>query len=232
MIEGKRNMERSKRDLFELKQRIFYNKVFTSTSSNNTTTVAQHREQSLYYKNLDFLADQIRKQEDEYHMYQSQFNSDLAKMWENNRNPAKKQDMRMALIYLIEQRLDSIYHQWKDTYNFRINYYLRNSYDNTNEQNTTSNLILATNKDRLTDKQLQLLNRGPTYITLCQMYVSSSSRSIHDIMEKQFAPLKQQLTNLFTKYQINPILKMEIQNKIQDQFTNHFANAIPSDLQQ
>ncbi|CAF4910353.1 unnamed protein product, partial [Rotaria magnacalcarata] len=52
---------------------------------------------------------------------------------------------------------------------------------------------------RFSDKELQLLNRGPTYVPTGQISISSSGQSIDDIIKKKYAPLKHQLSYLFSK---------------------------------
>ncbi|CAF4757684.1 unnamed protein product, partial [Rotaria magnacalcarata] len=80
---------------------------------------------------------------------------------------------------------------------------------------------------QLIPKQLKLLNRGPTYVPPCQLSISSLNQSIDDIIKKQYASLKHQLNAIFSKYHINIALSMEIQQKINSQFTNLFSTPIP-----
>ena len=64
------------------------------------------------------------------------------------------------------------------------------------------------------------------------MYISSSYASINDVIKRQYAPLRHQLTNLFSKYKINIALSMEIQKKVYDEFKHRFAISIPSNLRE
>ena len=59
------------------------------------------------------------------------------------------------------------------------------------------------------------------------MYISSSYASINDVTKTQYAPLRHQLTNLFSKYKINIALSMEIQKKLYDEFKYLFSISIP-----
>ena len=73
----------------------------------------------------------------------------------------------------------------------------------------------------LTEQQLQLLNRGPTYVPPCQMHVSSASSSpssLDEIVKKQYAPLKHQLASLFSKYSVNVALQFTIKNQVYERF--------------
>ncbi|CAF4704618.1 unnamed protein product, partial [Rotaria sp. Silwood2] len=141
-------------------------------------------------------------------------------MWQNHRNLVKDQGMTTSLINLIEQHLNNITNRWRDVFNFRIDYFLRNSYDelrhvNTNEKEQTmkivglsASLIIDTTY-RFTNEQLQLLSRGPTYV-----------------------PLKHQLMSLFSKYKINLPLKIEIEEKTYNKFKDLFLKLIPSNFYQ
>ena len=81
---------------------------------------------------------------------------------------------------------------------------------------------------QLTDKQIELLNRGPTYVPPCQMHISSSFQSTDDIVKKQYAPLKHQLNILFDKYSVHMTLKMNIEMEIYEQFKKYFTMPLPS----
>lgn len=195
------------------------------------------------YKTLDILSLKIQHAEERFYRNQCFFDYELSKMWEKHRSLVKDQGMTISLINLIEQRLELITRRWRDIYNYRIDYYLINSYDNSNSQSITtseqdlkpislsSNLILTTTHP-LTMKQLQILNRGPTYVPLCQMYVLSSSKSTNEIIKDIYAPFKHQLTNLFAKYHINIALSMDIQKKCYDLFKDLFSTPLPVCLQQ
>ena len=252
--------EKSKRELLELKQRIFYHKLLTSLNSTQLAHLNIHKdrvklnqnvpqqflnqeEQLNEYKKLDSMALRIRDTEGLFYRSQHIFDYELSKMWENHRNLVQNQGMSTSLSTLIEQNLETITNRWRDIYNYRIDCYLRNSYDtsdptdmNENQPMITAhhlslNLILDT-KHQFTNEQLSLLNRGPTYVPLCQMYISSSYPSMDDVIRQQYAPLKHQLASLFLKNRINLALSMEIQQKLFDRFKNLFSISIPSNLQE
>ena len=259
----RRDVEKAKRELLELKQRVFYNKPPTSfdsvqvsmptaTTSNDSMMIIDDTVQERYLnkyekriqcKKLDLMTTQIRQAEAQYYQSQKIFDRELSIMWENHRTLVKNQGMSTTLTNLIEHRLINITDRWRDIYNYRINYYLRNSYANLDHTNINDQLkdikaigfsscIIIDAKHPFTDKQIQLLNRGPTYVPPCQMYISSSCPSIDEIVKKQYAPLKHQLASLFSKYNIYVTVWDEIQKKINDQFKDLFSIPIPSDLQQ
>ncbi|CAF5200620.1 unnamed protein product [Rotaria magnacalcarata] len=151
--------------------------------------------------------------------------------------------MTTTLTNLIENRLKNITDRWRDIYNYRINNYIRNSYDNLDSINTNENGQKSSNSgfssfliidaiDQFSEKQLQLLNRGPTYVPPCQTSILSSCHSMDDIVQRKYAPLKHQLNSLFSKHHINIALSLEIQQKISDQFTDSFSVPIPSNHHQ
>ncbi|CAF3987470.1 unnamed protein product [Rotaria sp. Silwood1] len=153
LLVTKRQEQKSKRELFELKQRIFYNKLSMVTLSNEQmatllrTNVQQRlvvnkEEKFIYYKKLDLLAEQLRKAEEQYYFNQYAFDHDFSRMWHNHRKLVKDKGMRTTLMNLIQQHLDNIYYRWKDIYNFRIDYYLRYSYDTMNQVNMDMLIII------------------------------------------------------------------------------------------
>lgn len=226
----------------ELSRLNSYNDRLTLTE-HIRQTFSNQEEKLNEYKKIDAMAFYIRDGEAEYYRTQHIFDYELAKMWENHRNLVRYQGMPTTLSNLIEKSLQTITDQYRDTYYYKVDYYLRNAYDtfervNINENQSiltrnqfSLNLIVNT-KHSLTEKQLQLLNRGPTYVPTCQMYLSPSYSSLDDILKQQFAPLKRQLASLFSKYRINLSLSMEIQRKLFDRFKTLFSISIPVNLQQ
>ena len=174
---------------------------------------------------LDLMATYINEAESIYYQKQSIFDGKLSQMWKNHRQLVRNQGMTTALINLMQQRLDNITNRWRDLYHYRVDYYLRNAYDDTLTVTDTSdhpqqskdtdgflsNIIIST-KHSFNNQQLQLLCRGPSYVPLCQMYVSSSCESMNDLIKKQYTPLKNQLTNLFSKYNVPNTLWKCIRN--------------------
>ena len=89
----------------------------------------------------------------------------------------------------MQQRSDNITNRWHDLYHYRVDYYLRNAYDDTlmatnsndhpqqikSTDGFLSNIIIST-KHSFNDQQLQLLCRGPSYVSPCQMYISQGGK--------------------------------------------------------
>ncbi|CAF4090589.1 unnamed protein product [Rotaria sordida] len=257
----RRDLGKSKRALLELKQAVNFNKssisfdsiqismpILNDTNIKNNKVQQQQQllnkyERQIRYKKLDLLAIHILEAEQTYYRFQNLFDYELSKMWQNHRNLVKDQGMTTTLINLLEQRLNNITNRWRGIDNYRIDYILRNSYDelnyiNMNEIEQTMEMIEASSSiiidttHQFSDKQLQLLSRGPSYVPPCLMYILFSNESMDDIIKKQFAPLKHQLMNLFEKYSINLPLRMEIHDQTYREFKNLFSKPIPSNLYQ
>ena len=189
---------------------------------------------------LELMTVYISEAERMYYQKQSVFDGELSQMWKNHRQLVRKQGMTIALINLMQQRLDNITNRCRDLYHYRVDSYLRNAYDNTltatntNGQQQSKNTngflcnIFISTKHSFNDQQLQLLCRGSSYVPPCQMYIPSSYASINDVIKRQCASLRHQLKNLFSKYKINIALSMEIQKKLYDEFKYLFSISIPS----
>lgn len=82
-------------------------------------------------------------------------------------------------------------------------------------------------------EQLQFLNRGPAYVPPCQMHIlSKSSLTLAQIITKQMAKLRRDLTRVFTKYPIDLSRRMNFEQKIQEHFNESFLQSIPSSLEE
>ncbi|CAF1671653.1 unnamed protein product, partial [Rotaria magnacalcarata] len=224
LSEKKRELEKSKRELLELKYRVFYNKPHSSLDAIETTMpilndddrklkLLNKHEKFIQQKKLDFMAIKIIGAEMKFYQCLQAFDHELAAMWKNHRELVKNKGMPTTLTNLIEKRLIGITDRWGDRIGF-------------------SSSLIIDGIHQFSDKELQLLNRGPTYVPPCQISISSSDQSIDDVVKKKYAPLKHQLSYLFSKYHINIALSMEIEQKISDQFTDLFSVPIPSNLQQ
>ena len=136
-----------------------------------------------------------------YYQKQSIFDGELSQMWKTHRQLVRNQGITTALINLMQQRLDNITNRWRDLYHYRVDYHLRNAYDDTLTATNTndhpqqskktdgflSNIIISV-KHSFNNQQLQFLCRGPSYVPPCQMYISSSYVSVNDVIKRQYAP--------------------------------------------
>ncbi|CAF2215442.1 unnamed protein product [Rotaria magnacalcarata] len=244
LSEKKLELEKSKRELLELKYRVFYNKPHSSLDAIETTMpilndddrklkLLNKHEKFIQQKKLDFMANKIIGAEMKFYQCLQAFDHELAAMWKNHHELVKNKGMPTTLTNLIEKRLIGITDRWRDVYNYRLNFYFRNFYGDFESTNMNadgdkmkrigfSSSLIIDGIHQFSDKELQLLNRRPTYVPPCQISISSSGQSIDDIIKKKYAPLKHQLSYLFSKYHINIALSMEIQQKISDQIYRAF----------
>lgn len=87
----------------------------------------------------------------------------------------------------------------------------------------------------LSHRQLQLLNRGPTYIPPFQMYIQSTTTTTdrrtfdHEQLQKQYRYIQQHLIKFYTKFNINPAHSMFINRDIKDLYTSTFAAVLLPD---
>lgn len=251
-------MEKTKRELLEVKQRVIYNKPPLSYNSIETSMETlpmednnhQQQQQTLIRgKKLDLIAQQIFKLERKFFECQKTFDDELAKMRKNNRNLMENKGMPTTLDDLIEERFTNITNRWRAMYIYRLFYHIEAPYgdleilekkkiqNNSNEEQQfikrigfQPQMIIHT-KHSFDDQQLRLLNRGPTYVPPCQIHVSASnSATMDDILKKQYAPLKHQLAYLFNKYKISVALQFTIQHDVYDEFQKAFSMPLPSDI--
>lgn len=84
----------------------------------------------------------------------------------------------------------------------------------------------------LSSKQMAFLNRGPTYVSPCQVHLlSKSSLTLAQIVTRQMVPLRRQLTKLFSRYPIDLARRMNFEREIQQLFNQSFVQSIPSSLE-
>ena len=91
-------------------------------------------------------------------------------------------------------------------------------------------LILDTTH-HLSSEQLNFLQRGPTYVSPCQVH-TSSSLTLDQILHQQIAPLRRQLTKVFTKYPVDLCRRMNFEKELQQLFRDSFATPIPQQLEE
>jgi len=200
---------------------------------------------------IDLIAVHIAILQANIYQYQTLFDDKTEQMSENNEKHVPNRDMPNSLQYLINQRSLNMKNKLKLIYNFTINYYIRSSYSQLEEtienkrkqeKMTTkqigfiSNLIIDPTtmiEHHLTNQQLQLLNRGPTYVAPGQLHVSSSSfQTMDDRIKKQYAPLKHQLAIIFNKFNTYAASSWNFQEDAYKAFKNLYSIPLPNDIYQ
>ncbi|CAF5178151.1 unnamed protein product, partial [Rotaria magnacalcarata] len=106
----------------------------------------------------------IAKAESQFYQCQKIFDDELSRMWQNHRNLVKNQGMTTTLIHLIERRLALITEKFRQIYNYRFDFYLQNDQQQQQRIGFSTSLIIDTTHHTLTKKEIQLLNRGPSYV--------------------------------------------------------------------
>ena len=218
LYETKHEVERYKREVIELKMRVFFDKPPVSFDT-------------IERKKMDTMVIQIARAEARFSQCQKVFHVEWKKMWENHRNLVSNKGMSTSLHHLIERRLKNITDKLRDIYSYRINYYLRCAYaDEKPTSGFTSTRMAMHTTFRFNDRQQRLLNRGPTYVPPGQMHISSSYSSIDAMVKKLYAPLQHRLASFFSKYHVNIALSMELEKQASEQFQDLFMISIPSTL--
>ncbi|CAF1666695.1 unnamed protein product, partial [Adineta ricciae] len=205
---ARHKLEQSKRELIELKQRVFYYKFPSGlkdigaspsllTDSTTAYSTAHHKllledkHEKIYQREkLDSLVPHVIRAEIRYHQADDKFNVEYTTMLNNHRNLVRNKGMTTALSSLLEQRLSNITDRLRDIHYYRINFLLRSSYgdlENTYKQtepnqqansNTFLSNVISDTMHGLTMKQIQLLSRGPCYVPPCQSRLLSSSSNL------------------------------------------------------
>ena len=189
---------------------------------------SNRHEQLIRQKMADYMAVHITSAEQTYNQCQKRLNQNIEMVWKNHHDANASQLMPTNLTNLIEKRFTTITDQWRIIYNCRMQRQLH-----------ASPILIGFGPclsvhtaHSLTKKQLELLNRGPTYVMPCQLFSASSPSSMDETTKALYGPLKLQLTRLFAKHQVNIALSMNIHTKLLDQFNDAFSKPIPVDLGQ
>ena len=243
LFDSKRELETTRCELKQLKLRVFYNRAPASICSMplvpsplNDKTVPDdgwqrafnQQQKSIQCQRLDAMIPLIAKAEVHLHRCRTTFDAEWTRMQDNHRNLVANRGMSTVLYTLIEQRLQIISDQVNDQYEYKTNFYLRSSFDDAHASTSTgftSSTIVDTSQT-LNDRQLQLLNRGPSYVPACHIRMRPSVPD-DTIIKKQYLPLKRQVVHLLTKCHVNIARSMEIEKKINELFQDCFS-PVPS----
>ncbi|CAF1435315.1 unnamed protein product, partial [Rotaria sordida] len=254
LYNAKRELERSKRNLLELKEQVFYNKSLSIFDTLQTSMLTKNNEdvqRSIYQyekdiqqKKIDIMIIEIIEAESKFYQDQQTFDVHMSTMWKNHRGLVQNQGMTTILTNIIDKTLSKIADRWRSLYKYRVDYYLRNSYDDDDDDDTHdkssndndkhmkkfgfSSFVIMDTNNKFTDKQIELLNRGPSYVPPFQLSISTTIKTMDDRIKKQYAPLKHQLTNLFGNSRINIALSMEITKQIFQEYKENFSITIPT----
>ena len=235
--------EKARRILLEWKQSILVQRVpkeLYSSMLSMIMTIDENTGQSSIWTNryeqlvrqhmTDFMLERIQEAEQYSYQCRQRDDSEIQKVWKEYHDPQSDQSMPKKFIDIIEQRLINIRDRSRIIYNYRMNDPMKIS---SRLFGYGPCLTIHSNPFSLTRKQMELLNRGPTYVVPCQwLSVSSTPSSKNDMLKEFYMPLKQQMTRLFAKHHVNIALSMDIHQKLRQQFDEQFLQTIPLDLQQ
>lgn len=199
-------------DLLEIKQHILRQRQIPSRS---TQVPDPNIDFSELNDTSDDLVELILRAEKSSHKYQQLFDQEMS----------SNQDLTGKLIHIIHRCLKIIDKKLHHMYDYKM----KKTFNK--KPSSTPTFIIDTTlmSHGLTYEQIQLLNRGPTYIPPFQMYIQSST---DEYLHKQYRYLQQHLTKLYTKFNINPARSMFISKDIKDLYMNTFSIELPTNLYQ
>ena len=251
---------KSKQELIELKRRLLCNKpsansmnpmllsklaskiVDTMTMNANSTKLDQ-QEKELQQNITDSIA--LSMSEADIKIYEDGISlNELASpiVIDDNKN----ESLSGYQVDLIFRRFTIINKKLEYIGQFRMNYYLRSSNHDIEQERINNGIILSysptifidtsVHHRPLSTEQLKLLNRGPTYVPPCQSYVSlpsfESPDSLIDRTKNQYKVLQHELNILFPKYNKNQLESANINKQIKDLYVNMFSTSLTSTIRQ
>ncbi|CAF1392968.1 unnamed protein product [Adineta steineri] len=253
------NLETAKSRLIQYQKRVLYNKPpiyydclqISLPSTINTISNLYLRQQLLNrYINLiqqtktDLMTIDLVGKQALIYDYQTRFDQIKNSMKEN----IQDKQMTSSLTSLIHQRSMNMKKKIQEKSNIIINYCIQNSYDqlqyfeksedkkNFKRLGFLPHLIIdptITNiSSHLTDQQIKILNRGPTYVAPGQLHISSPFQTLDQMIMKQYAPLRHQLAIIFDKYHINLSRSAKIQNDAHTNMKKFYSIPLPDDIYQ
>ena len=173
--------------------------------------------------------------------YQTQLREQTKQMWQQHRQHVPNREMPPVLADLIDKRASLAKKKLAVINQFTVDYHIRSPHgrlENIHKGKEKglrrigflSSLILDPHVDAkhlLSEKQRQLLQRGPTYVPSCQLHLSVSLSSIDDLIKKQYAPLQHQMALLFSRYNIGIAQQENIKGQMKQEFKTVFSRPVP-----
>ncbi|CAF1290998.1 unnamed protein product [Rotaria sordida] len=224
LAQAKYEKETAKFDVAILKQRIVYNHLPTSfhtlqipvpisLDTITDTMTRQHLkdrcEKILQRTKSEMVMVYITTAEAKMNEYEKRFNTDLAKMKENQCSGPSHKKLTQTMLNIMERRFQNINERLTCLYKLKLRFFVK-----------------------APTEQVTFLNRGPTYVPPCQIHILSKSPLIlGQIVTKQMAPLQRELTKLFIKYPIDLTRQMHFENGIEQLFNESFLQPMPSVLE-
>ncbi|CAF3430834.1 unnamed protein product [Rotaria socialis] len=180
--------------------------------------------------------------------YRINYDKLMSELQLNQKSGSIHQKLNEKMFNLMEERFKNINEHLIRLYRLKICFFRqcsngqeldlvhRWSIITENKSNLTCSpsLIQHTNRYHLTDEQRNFLNRGPTYVPPCQIHILSKSSltTLAEILTKKMAPLRRDLTALFTKYPVDLSRRINFEKEIQQLFHESFLQPIPRALEE
>lgn len=257
---------KSKYEVVELQKRILFNKPTENIYTQAISIIEQckkinelktndddENDPFILQRNLDYeekqlemtmtnlMVDKIQEAEKKIQHIRDVFNRELDKV--PIRTETNLQGLDSKAIDIFYCRLNLINKILDCKSQFRTNYYLRYHYESLDKIVLLKKIrfaptfIMHTHLHLLNNEQIELLNRGPTYIPVCQLYTIDSSLSNSIIRENRlkdhFKLLQHDLSCLYGKFHINTAQAMFLNKEIKQLYLNFFSNySLPIHLQQ
>lgn len=187
----------------------------------------------------------IREAENKVYECKETFDDFLHKTSLNSHN--QNVMLNETLLELLQRRFRNMQKKFDTLRHSRIEHSLRRrqrirrdpdcqtTYDHTSNNTIihfSPTLIIDTIQHTFTSEQLKLLNRGPTYVPLYQMYITSSNESTLDLIKKTFKVLQHYLIVILKNANINIAQSTLIIKQIKDIYLLLFSRSLPSLLYQ
>ncbi|CAF1097680.1 unnamed protein product [Adineta ricciae] len=178
-----------------------------------------------------------------YEEHRKKFDTNMQNYEADQRSGVTSRKLTNSMASILNQRFKHINEHITHLYNLKLRFFRQSSdgqelnsshRDDIKKLNVgcSPSLYLYTNH-HLTTEQVSYLNRGPTYVSPCQVHLTiHQTNSIDHILLKQLAPLRRQLTKLFDKYPIDLSRRMNFEKEIEQSFKKCFSIPIPSTVQQ
>lgn len=182
----------------------------------------------------DSMIASIIQAEDDIHEHRQLLGEQVSQFSATNTNSNAKD-----LTKLVQRRLQLIDQQLQSKYTFQVNYFVRSDggyLEQTTDRSPIHYSPTLIMEDRSnhpwTDEQLKLLNRGPTYVSPCQLYLTFNASSMTEMLEKQYGLLQHHLSILYAKLHVNPAQALFINKEMKEAFMTLFSISLSPSLRQ
>ena len=204
-----------------------------------------HRYENLIQQtNTDLMAIYFVALEANLDQYRTTLAQEHGQMWQYHRQHVVNKEMTSRLITLIDQRIKNMQEKCKVKCDFLVNYHLRTSFGQLEAIRKgrsiqsprigfSSNVIIDSSVTHpFTEKQLQLLHRGPTYVAPGQVHLLPTCQSVENRIIKQYAPLQHHLAIIFQQYRVDIPQSAHIQHQAKNSFQTLFSSPLPPNIRQ